>query len=95
MEIDSEVALEVVRSAIRIVGNLYPKKKHPINPEEKLDQLRIKDSDRVDAVNNRIVSKLPTLKPPFDLNRERLRDVSTSTKVGTIVGIVITHSRRI
>ncbi len=95
MPIDSEVALEVVRSAVRIVGNLYPKANHPINPEEELNELRIKDSERVEEVNNRIISKLPTLKMPFDLNRERLRNVSTGTQVGTIVGIVITHSRQL
>lgn len=95
MPIDSEVALEVVRSAVRIVGNLYPKANHPINPEEELNDLRIKESERVEEVNNRIVSKLPTLEIPFNLNRERLRDVSTSTQVGVIVGIVTTHSRQI
>lgn len=87
--LDNGVALDLVVRCIRATGK-YSK---PIDVSQKLEDVRITDQDRVDALRNRIVNSkkigLPSLKPtPYGMDENLLLAMDTSKTVGWVVNIV-------
>lgn len=84
----AQTAIDITVVSVRSVGNLYPIEKNPIEMQMPLEDLRIKIAQQVEELKVRILQNLMKLKPPHILNKEHLRNVDTSTKVGDLAALV-------
>ena len=88
--LDDEIARDVVKACIRIVGELTPSE--IIRMQHKLKTLRIITDPQLEELRVRILDGLENLDQPFELNKEFLNGIENSTKVREVIAIVAEHS---
>jgi hypothetical protein len=88
--LDDEIAKEIVKKSIRIVGGLGTSS--PIRMQNALKELLIVTSNQVNQLRVRIVEDVAALDPPFDLDVGFLQEIDTDTTVRGVIDIVASNS---